>query len=73
MSSLPKQLGTLSGIVALVAVLLLGLLRGTPPVVVLRKAALCAAVLGGVTWLCSHIALDVMAAGVRANVTEDSD
>jgi len=71
MSSLAKSLGLLMAIVAFSAVALVGLLRQCPPLTVLKKGGICAVVLGVVAWVCTHVALDVIVAGIRAHRQED--
>ena len=65
MSSLPKNVGLLSGIVVFCAALLAALLCDCAPLQAARKAALCAIAFAPVTWLCTHVALGVVYAGLR--------
>jgi len=64
MNKLAKDMGMLGGIVAFCAGLLVGLLRDCPPILAVKKAALCGLILGVVAWMGVQVALGVMGVGV---------
>lgn len=72
MSSLPKNVGLLAGVVAVCSALLAGLLRHTPPLVAAKRAVLCGLVLTLVAWLCAHLALGVLHDGTRRHRQDNS-
>ena len=65
MNRLPQRLATLGGIVGFCMAQLLCLLRGSPPLGSVKKAARCALVLAVLTWLCTHVAVSVFRDGLR--------
>ena len=68
MRSVQARIGLLGGIVAFCVALLSGLLQHSRPLSAMRKAALSAAVLAVVTWVCACIALSLMSDAARGNV-----
>ena len=73
MSSLPKNVAVLGGITVFCAALLAGLLGGTLPLLAARRAALSAAVVIPVVWLCTRVATSVIYDGVRARPEEEEN
>ncbi len=71
MSNLPKNVAALGAILTFSTVALIGLLCDCPPGVLLKRGACCAAVLGVVGWICTCVALDVVAEGVRTSGPEN--
>ncbi len=71
MTKLPRDIGTLFGILAFCAVALVGLLRATPPLAVLKKAAICGLALALVARVGAYLAFGVIRAGLRQNSTEN--
>ena len=73
MTSLPKNIAKLVGIVAFCGAMLVGLLCDGPPLCALKRAALGAAVAAGLTWLCAHVALGVLVTGARHQAGEEGE
>jgi hypothetical protein len=72
MGDLPKSTGLLSGVVAFSAAGLLGLVRGCAPLCVMKRALVCALVLGLVVRFSTYLALNVVRDGVRQHHRERS-
>ena len=65
MNSIARGLAVLGGITVFCSSLVVGLLRDQEPLCALKRAALGAGVLALAAWAMTHIALDVVRAGVR--------
>ena len=65
MSSLPKNVGLLAGVVAFCAATLVGLLSSCPPLLTMRKAAVCGIVVALVARLSTRLAMGVVRDGLR--------
>ncbi len=65
MSSFPKSIGLLSGVVAFCVAALVGLSRASAPLTVMKKAAICALVLGLVGRIGANLALKAVRDGLR--------
>jgi nitrate/nitrite transporter NarK len=72
MSSLPKNVGMLGGIISFCGGLLAALLCNCAPLAAARKAAVCAVTVAVVAWLCTYLALGVLSEGVRQRRQENS-
>ncbi|MCK4282842.1 MAG: hypothetical protein KAX44_00890 [Candidatus Brocadiae bacterium] len=70
MSSLPKNVGLLGGVVAFCAAMLVGLLYSCPPLLAMKKAAICGVVVALVARLSTHLAMGVVRDGLRRSRRE---
>lgn len=73
MSSLPKNVALLGGITVFCAALLAGLLGGSLPLLAAKRAALSAAVVFPVVWLCTRVATSVICDGVRIRPEDEGN
>jgi hypothetical protein len=64
-NSLPRNVAVLGAVVAFCAALLAGLVCDSPPLIAAKRAALCAAVVAVLAWVCSRVAVSVMHDGLR--------
>ncbi len=65
MSSLPKSLATLGGIVGFCAAEMLSLLRDGDPFAYLGRACACAVALAALTYISALVGMSVLRAGLR--------
>jgi len=65
MSSLPRNVAVLGAVVAFCGALLAGLLWDGPPLVAAKRAALCAAGVAALSWVCARVAVSVMHDGLN--------
>ncbi len=72
MSSLPKNVGLLGGVVAFCAAMLVALLCSCPPLLAMKKAAICGVVVGLVARLSTHLAMGVVRDGLRQSRRENT-
>jgi hypothetical protein len=64
---MPRDVATLSSIMAFCLANIVCLLRDCPPLLSTKRATICAVVLGSIVWACTHIAIGVVREGMRSH------